>query len=295
MKKSGFRHPILFSALAVITLVFYSCTANQDKDSGSKDTSSSESPSKAMAGQSVAYNFPSALQIASLFKKAGLQYMQGIANKPKESSKFNSTFSKSLNLGIYGADLAYCVLSKQSQEANDYVKATTELASDLGMNRIFNEGQFVQRFEKNISNEDSLRDIITELQMETDTYLQDNDQMQISAIAFSGAWIEVMYLGAKSFEQSKGKGISDKIAEQMIVLSKIIEVLKSHEKKESGIAGLVKDLDGLLVAYNGLDSVKKSKAEIKEEDSGVIISLTEDETGVLTKNINELRAKFITS
>ncbi len=295
MQKNFFMRPFYYTSLALAALLIYSCSGNQEKDSTSKDTSTSESTSKAQVTQTVSYNFPSALQITSLFKKAGLQYMEGIANTPKESSKFSSSFSKSLNLGIYGADLAYCVLSKQSQEANNYVKVTTELASDLGMNRVFNEGQFVQRFEKNISNEDSLHDIITELQMETDTYLQDNDQMHVSAIAFSGAWIEVMYLGSKSFEQSKGRGLSDKIAEQMIYLSKIIAVLKSHEKKESGITDLTKELNSLLDSYNGLESVKKSKAEIKEEDSGVIISLTDEETDLLNKKIGELRAKFINS
>lgn len=267
--------------------------------SGTKEPSTENQPgdstSEKASVKEVSYNLPSPLQIASLFKKSGLKFIEGITTTQKDPAKYTSNFSKSLNLGIYGADLAYCVLNKQNQEAMNYMKASTQISNSLGMTSIFEEGAFVSRFEKYLNNEDSLRNVIAELQMATDTYLEDNEQQQVSAIAFSGAWIEAMYIGSKVFEKSKDKGLNDKISEQMTILSRIINVLKTNQAKDPGIAGLVADLNGLRDKYADFDSVKKSKAESKEDDFGLIVSLNEKETNDLIKKITELRNKFINS
>jgi len=279
--------------LAASTLIF-SCGGNDTKDTAA-DKPSADSATQKTDDQDVSYNLPSPLQIASLFKKSGLKYIDGVTNKQKDPTKYTSNFSKSLNLGIYGADLAYCVLNKQSQEAMNYMKASTQLSGSLGMTSIFEEGSFVKRFENNINNEDSLRNVIAELQMATDTYLEDNEQQQISAIAFSGAWTEAMFIGSKVFEKSKEKSLNDKISEQMTILYKIISVLKLREAKDPGIPGLVKDLSGLLDVYNNFDSVKKSKTNAKDDDFGTVVGLSDQETTELIQKISQLRDKFVNS
>jgi hypothetical protein len=275
-------------------IVFFSCRNDQKKEVSGGDSTNDTISVKA-SEDVVDYNFPSALQIACLFKNSGLQYIEGITSPPKDPAAFTSNYSKSLNLGIYGADLAYCVLNQQDQETMNYVKVFTDIATSLGMNRVYERGNFVRRFEKNLNHEDSLRDIIAELQIETDTYLRDNEEQHISAISFSGAWTEIMFLGSKSFEKSKGSGLSDKISEQMNILSKIISVLKADEKKDPGIPPLLAEMKRLLTFYNGFESVKKSRAEIKEENMGVIVSLNEQEINMLIGKITELRNKLMKS
>lgn len=292
MKKS--KPSVFFNYLLSIFILstFISCGGNNETKESVAETPAIDSTATAEASEEVSYNLPSPLQIASLFKKSGLKFIQGVTNSQKDASKYTSNYNKSLNLGIYGADLAYCVLNKQKQEALSYMKSSTQLAGDLGMTSIFEEGGFVKRFEKNINSEDSLRNIIAELQMATDTYLEDNEQQQISAIAFSGAWVEAMYIGSKVFEKSKDKKLNNKISEQMTILTKIINVLKVHESKEPGITSLVTEMTGLLDVYNGFESVKKSKTNI-EEDSSLVVELTEAETTELVKKITEIREKFV--
>jgi hypothetical protein len=301
MKKNNRFKTFRFVMAFAICVVLGSCTGNDSKnplpanDIQSVTDTSSHKTDKQEVQESVSYNLPSPLQIAALFKKSGLVFLEGITNTQNDASKYSSNYSKSLNLGVYGADLAYCVLNKQRQQALNYMKAATQLSSSLGMTSIFEEGNFVKRFEKNIDNEDSLRNIIAETQMATDTYLEDNDQLQVSAIAFSGAWVETMYIGSKVFEKSKKKGLNEKITEQMTILSKIIRVLKSRETKDAEITTLITDLNGLLDIYNNFDSVKKSKTESKENEPEVVVSLNEQEMGDLVKKIIELRNKFVNS
>lgn len=285
--------------LAVSTVaLLISCGGNDTKDQPNETQTPTDSIAEEETEEveSISYNLPSPLQIASIFKKSGLKYIEGVTNSQKDPSKYTSNYSKSLNLGVYGTDLAYCVLNKQSQEALSYMKSSTQLANALGMGSIFEEGGYVKRFEKNINSEDSLRYIIAELQMSTDTYLEDNEQQQISAIAFSGAWIEAMHIGSKVFEKSKTQGLNNKISEQMTILSKIINVLKSHEAKEAGITALVADLNVLLSTYDGFESVKASKVASGDEGSfGEVVELKEAETTELIKKIFELRAKFVSN
>jgi hypothetical protein len=203
-------------------------------------------------------------------------------------SKFNSNLNKSINLGVFSADLSYCVLNKQSQEAMRYMKLCRGLADNLQMGSVFDESNLSKRFEKNLENEDSLAYIIAELQMVTDMYLDENDKQQITSIVFAGAWTESMYIGGKVYEKGKEKKLNNKLAEQMNILGSIINALKAVEKKDAAIGGLITDLKSVKDIYDSLPSVKNNNP-----DSDKAMSFTDDELVQLTKKIDELRAKFI--
>ena len=263
-------------------------------DSGKENTENQQpkdTTTSTVETETVSYSLPSPLQIARIFKKSGLTYIDGLTNDQKDPSKYTSKFSKALNMGIYSADLAYNVMNKQKQGALSYMKLSKQLADDLGMGSAFEEGNIPERFEKNLSNEDSLTYIVAELQMSTDTYLQDNEQQEISSIAFSGAWIESVYLGAKVFEKSKDAKLNNKISEQMTILGQILKVLEKQKDKDSAITGLITDLTSVKTVYDGLDSVKNFKPA--EEGVSEVINLSEKEIETVSKTIVEVRGKFV--
>ena len=241
--------------------------------------------------EEVSYSLPSPLQIASIFKKSGLKYKDGVTSSLKDPSKYTTNLSKALNLGVYSADLSYTVLNKQNQEAMNYMKLCRSMADNLGMGSVFEQSNLSKRFEKNIGNEDSLAYIIAELQMVTDMYLDENDQQQVTSIVFAGAWVESMYVGSKVYEKGKDKSLNSKLAEQMTILGSIINSLKSQEKKDPTIGGLVADLESIKTIYDGLPSVKNNPAAA--DDTEKEMTLTDDEVSTLTKKIEELRTKFI--
>ncbi len=241
--------------------------------------------------EEVTYSLPSPLQIASIFKKSGLKYKTGVTSDLKDPAKYTSNLTKAINLGVYSADLSYTVLNKQNQEAMTYMKLSRQLADNLGMGTVFDQGNLSKRFEKNLSNEDSLAYIIAELQMVTDMYLDENDQQQITSIVFSGAWIESMYIGSKVYVKGKDKELNSKLAEQMTILGSIINALKAEEKKDPAISGLIADLVVIKDIYDALPSVKNNPEG--EEDTEKELTLTDDEVSQLTTKIEALRVKFI--
>jgi hypothetical protein len=275
----------------VAGLLFAGCGNETQKDESVgttivKDSVIAEEPES----NTVSYSLPSPLQIASIFKKSGLRYQDGITTTFKDPSKYTTNLSKSLNLGVYSADLSYCVLNKQNQEAMNYMKLCRQLAESLGMGTVFEQSNLSQRFEKNLGNEDSLAYIIAELQMVTDMYLDENEQPQITAIVFSGAWVESMYLGSKIYEKSKDKSMNTKLTEQMTILGSIVNALKAVQKKDPSIDGLIADIQSVKDIYDQLPSVKANPVT-EDEDKEII--LTDEEVLKLTKRITELRTKFI--
>lgn len=239
----------------------------------------------------ASYLLPSPLQIANIFKKSGLKYKSGITSNLQDPAKYTTNLSKSINLGVYSADLSYCVLNKQNQEAMNYMKLCRTMADNLGMGSVFEQGNLLKRFEKNLGNEDSLTSIIGELQMVTDEYLDENDQRHITSIVFAGAWVESMYVGSKSYEKGKDKSLNNKLAEQMNILGSIINALKEQEKKDAAITGFIVDLQGIKDIYDQLPSVTNNPTAV--DDIEKELSLTDDEVASLTKKIEEVRTKII--
>ena len=271
------------------SMVFVACGSDSPTDETIAPTE--DSVVAEVQTEELTYSLPSPLQIASIFKKSGLKYKAGITSDLKDPAKYTSNLNKAINLGVYSADLSYAVLNKQNQEAMTYMKLSRQLADNLGMGTVFDQGNLSTRFEKNLSNEDSLAYIIAELQMVTDMYLDENDQQQITSIVFSGAWVESMYIGSKVYEKGKDKSLNGKLAEQMTILGSIINALKAEEKKDAAIGGLIADLVVVKDVYDALPSVKNNPAG--EDDAEKELTLTDDEVTQLTTKIAVLRAKFI--
>ncbi|MCW3070159.1 MAG: hypothetical protein JWO44_49 [Bacteroidetes bacterium] len=284
---------VLKSAMLIATgMLLASCGSETPKDDNlSAGTDTTAAPEPTAEVEDVSYSLPSPLQIASIFKKSGLKYKDGITSTLKDPSKYGTNLSKALNLGVYSADLSYTVLNKQNQEAMNYMKLCRQMADNLGMGSVFDQGNLSKRFEKNIGNEDSLAYIIAELQMVTDMYLDENDQQQVTSIVFAGAWVESMYVGSKVYEKGKDKSLNSKLAEQMTILGSIVNALKAQEKKDPAIGGLIADLQGVKDIYDSLPSVKDHPEA--NEDTEKEMSLTDDEVSTLTTKIEAIRTKII--
>lgn len=288
LKKKSFALKGAFFIVA--SMIIAACGSDNTKEE-SITTPVEDSVVAEAETEEITYSLPSPLQIASIFKKSGLKYKAGITSELKDPAKYTTNLNKAINLGVYSADLSYAVLNKQKQEAMTYMKLSRQLADNLGIGSVFDQGNLSKRFEKNLTNEDSLAYIIAELQMVTDMYLDENDQQQVTSIVFSGAWIESMYIASRVFEKGKDKSLNNKLAEQMTILGIIINALKAEEKKDPAITGLIADMVTVKDIYDALPSVKNNPDA--SDDLEKELTLTDDEVSQLTKKIEALRVKFI--
>jgi hypothetical protein len=239
---------------------------------------------------SETFLLPSPLQIASIFKNAGLTYYPGLTSQVKDAGQYNNTYDRSLNMGIYSADLSYCVLNKQTQDALDYLKIVKTLADKLGFGNVFESNSLLKRFQTNMGSTDSLATVIADLQMETDSYLEANKQKYVGVIAFTGAWIESMYVGSKVYEKGKSSNVSSRISEQMNILDNLIKLLTKYQAADPHMKDLIGQLQSVQNTYSAYSEVKNYNP-----DSDQPISLTPDHIAQVSNLVQDLRNKFIAS
>jgi hypothetical protein len=292
MKTTFPRIAILTMFASLLALGYSACNSGQKtEESTAQDTTAVAEPvaTEETDSDSTTVVLPSPLQIATIFKKSGLTYLDGLTSDIASASKYSSQTKRSLNIGVYTTDLAYCVLNKQNQKALDYIKTVRTMGSQIGMGSIFDNNTFVERFQKNLSNEDSLAYVIADLQMETDMYLQNNDMTKLSPIMFCGAWLEALYLGSKVHEKKKSDNVSHKLTEQMIILDKIVALLKKNSEGDGEITGLLASLNEISAYYNSIPAVKAAMES--EEQAGA--KLTDEEVKKLSQMIVDARNKVV--
>ncbi|HEV7230355.1 MAG TPA: hypothetical protein VGO45_03440 [Bacteroidia bacterium] len=284
---------ILAAAFAV-TLAACGSNNNVEQETAGAAKDSAQQKTTAPKTEQTTFALPSPLQIASIFKKAGLKYFPNLANPVENSGKYNSgKISEALNLGVYSADLSYCTLNKQNQDSKNYMKASRDLATLLGLGKVFETDNLATRFEKNLGSEDSLAAIIAEMQMQTDMVLEENEQEYVSATVFAGAWIESMYIGGKVYEKAKEKNVSSRLIEQMSIAENIIKALKAQEQKDPNLTAVIADLVAIRDIYKGFAGVKALSENTSEDVDFSKIPMTEEEISSLTKKIVEVRTKIV--
>ncbi len=97
------------------------------------------------------------------------------------------------NLGIYVADLNYCILFKKSEEAKKYFEAVYELSKIIRVEKSTLEF-LINRYEANIAQNDSLKLMVGQLLGQSTAGLQGTDRERLAGIAMAGYQIESLHL-----------------------------------------------------------------------------------------------------
>ncbi len=278
--------------LSLSLLFFYGCTNTTEN--------ASETQSEELVEEEVMFEeddmdvvFPSLLQIATIFKRSGLDYTEGLANKPENVSQYESQMSQSFNFGVYSADLAYCVLNNQTQKSILYLNNVQTLSDKLGLSSVFSAEDLFASFEKNINNQDSLLYIISNLQERLDEHLQNNEMDHMSSIYFTGGWVEAMYMATQSSDASKNSGSSANIIEQALILDVILSALNKHPQKDNTL--VTESINALSELKTKVDNFAFVKDRPIEEIPLEEIVVTDQEVEVIATTIAALRNKFINS
>mgnify|MGYP007077386044 CR=1 FL=1 len=288
MTKPGIKIGVI--ALAS-TLMLGSCGGDEPEDVVVVNTDTTEALDEDIfESPDIDYHLPSPLQVASIFKKSGLQYNSGVTNDPDNAGNYTGELKKMLNFGVYSADMAYCVLNEQSNEGRIYLDAITSLAEEIGMEAVFENKDLMERFDKNIENKDSIEILMIDIHERTEEYMEENDMQHHSAIHFAGAWTEGMYLGVYDYENNGQKdGLGAQITEQMAILGNIIKGLKDPKNSGMELGWVITDLENIQSTFDTFGSV----VAYYEDETADELTLSDAEYDELGGLIKDLRAKII--
>jgi len=274
------KRTIKIATILVATSFLASCGSNQEEETATiEEVVIEEAVIMEDDMNQVDYVLPSPLQIAELFKSAGLNYIGGLTNASDKVDNYNSKYDQKLNYGVYAANMAYCIMNNQTQESINYLAALKGLSEKLWMTDIMGSMGLSQRLEANVGNEDSLTYIMADLQMQMDDYLDENGMGYTGAVIFTGAWIETMYLAAKVNETAPNPKLVSRLSEQAVILESLIAAIKQNDT-DNEFSGLITDLEKINGHFAGFNDAVEEEFILSDE---TVIALSADLIALRTK------------
>ncbi len=247
----------------------------------------------------IFYSLPSPLETAMLIKNAGAEYNEGLMNPTENTSKYITSKSKALNLGIYSTDLSYASLFDQSQATLNYIEAAKEMADGLNILDAIDE-ETLQRLEDHINNRDVIIDIISETLMNSASFLKENGLEATASLVLIGGWVEGLHIATSLVGDNQlGGKLVERIVDQKLSLDIMVSLLEESPDDEDAMAILenVKELkiifDKITIEQGEVTAVEDPDTNVTVLKSESSIEITQDVFDELKAKVSEIRSSYI--
>ncbi len=229
---------VKFGVLATIALLIILASACNQEDKKNESNNqgivpvdslnSSKSIMQYMHNQSLVYTkykLPLPVDLYQYLRENKPAFDKNILNPRENTNRFKRNVDKAINLGFYSADLAYCSILENKEEAIEYFKVTQQLSIDLKIDIGYSEAM-VERFNRNLESPDSLYTISNDIYWKTCNYLEENEDVNILPFIIVGSWLESVYLSINAFPNSgENKDIVKMVEVQAPAIDNLIEYL----------------------------------------------------------------------
>lgn len=295
--KTMLNKNVLVLTLAV---AFLTSCGDPKKDDGNKDelveTVDTVKTSVVNVGGEL-FSVPSPIQTALLIQKSGITYDKAILHSSNKVNTFSTDYAKSINLGIYGADLGYVSLYNQTQDALGYLASVKQLADKLGISAAF-DASTMERIKNNVTNKDSMMVLVGIAYRGSDAYLKNNQRSNVSSLILTGGWIESMHFSVTAYKIKPTEGVRFRIAEQKQALGSLIKILGSSAEPEvvaltAQLNDLSKIYDGIQFKYNFIEPVTDTAKKMTYINSTTEVIVSDEQIAQITEKIKEIRNKII--
>ncbi len=235
--------------------------------------------------EDLVQNISSPIEMAALIKETGSKFSPELLASTNNLDKYNTSFKKSLNLGVLGADLGYLNLYSQNRFIVDYLTAIKSLAEGIKVGQFF-DFKTLKDLASSGENLDSLTYLSVHSFNKIDKYLRDNHRTNISVLIVVGVWIEGMYFSSQINDQVKIKEISDRIAEQKLILNNIVLILDNY-KGDTNFNILLEQLKKLKEIYEPVEiTYELGEPEMIEQDG--VLTVIQNEKSIVTVTEKDL-------
>jgi len=257
---------ISFLALFVTAIIFLASCKGGNK-SAEQDQLAADSLNKELLAsdiQEVLYPLPGPFEMTKMLNDIGVTYSSKTLNSAGKVEKYITEQSKAVNLGIYGADLAYASTYQQQQDIQNYLNAIKTLADQLGVTYDFDK-LLSDEYKTKLENKDSLTTIVTNTIYDTYQYLDQKSNPDLAVNMVAGMWVELMHIATNISENSYNfTGMVDIISKQKTSFEKVMSLL-TERNADPNIKDLETKLQVLKPVYDKVD------AGLSEADYNLIL------------------------
>ncbi len=297
-----------FSGIALLlylSIFMVSCGSGGDKDTDKSPaldiTEVDESVIQDVKdAEKIFYSLPSPLESAMLIKSAGAQFNEELLNPTDKTSSYSTNRDMALNLGIYTCDLSFSSLYDQTQLVIEYMQAAKKMADGLGILDAINE-ETINRLEENVNNRDVIMDIVSQTFMNSNSYLEDNEQPAIASMVLVGGWVEGLYIATQLVDMSEfdSNKLVGRIIDQKLSVGIMMKLLDENVGNPA-IDEIVKQMNDLKLVFDKIEiSTTKITPEIDNETNVTVLksevtsNLTPEVFKELSGIVSEIRASYV--
>lgn len=296
----------VYLLIAVLSFSFTlnSCKTGSEKGKPEDEIEITEIDEDVLAdveeAEKIFYSLPSPLESAMLIKSAGALFNEGLLNPTENTSRYTTNKLMALNLGIYTCDLSFSSLYDQTQLVIDYMNAAKEMADGLGILEAINE-ETINRLEENVNNREVIMDIVSETFLNSNSYLEDNEQPAIASIVLVGGWIEGLYIATQlvDMDEFEGDKLVGRIIDQKLSVGIMLQLLKDNNEHPA-VPGIVEQMEDLKVTFDKIN-IKTSEVQPEiDESTNVTVLKSTVETDMtpevfkeLANKVEEIRTSYV--
>lgn len=244
----------------------------------------------------IFFSLPSPADMASIIKDNGYTFDASRLNAAENSDKYTTEFDQAINLGVYGADLAYASIFDQRQVGRDQFAAVKKLAEQLKVESALSGG-IIERIDANRENKDSVLFIVSDAYAELNDRLKNNNRFDVAAIIIIGGWVESLHLACQFASGDNRPELRQRVAEQKYVLKDILEYLGKFQDKKR-IEAIQADMNALNTIFDKVNAIE-GKTSHTQDASGVItigstssVSMDDATLQEIATKTAELRKKY---
>lgn len=299
MKKQKY---VLITAIAGLSLsALISCgdtTTDQDGPINQVDTTKKGGDQGIISIGGQVFVIPSPIQTADLIAKSNVAFNADLLNPTENVGKYTTSFSRALNMGIYGADLGYISIYKNNNFSTKYLKTVKGLADDLGLGSAFND-DLADKINAAMNDENKMLELVSEAYKTADDYLKENQKDDVASLVIIGGWLESIYFAGNVAIETKNKDIIERVADQKSVLKTILAMLKQYRADED-YDDLAIEMEDLLVLFDKVTYTYEYVEPITDEVNKVTtfkskhtVTITDAQLSAIVEKVKAIRKEII--
>ncbi|MGE0560608.1 MAG: hypothetical protein AB7O47_02215 [Flavobacteriales bacterium] len=271
----------------VVLLLLYACSGNETNEKDSTDMESIPqvelSKHLKMDDEEVRmFTMPTPLQISTALKMMNIEYNDKLL-LPNYNESYNSDINLAVGLGAYVVDMGYTTVYNNYQKSIHYGNNIQQIMEKLHISHYINKS-LVERFKKNIDNQDSLCQIILSTYSDAHSYF--NQDEGLGLLILTGAYIEGLYFATQSLSDQKWVNEKTNLyIQQKLFLDNFILLLSAYSDN-SKINTIVSDLTQLKVSF---DEIKIISGPEKVGDYSLVRPITKSNTDDIKKQVARIR------
>lgn len=278
--------------IAGIAAMLFSC---QDKTGASQSQPGMDTTGMSSTGtmrfEGQIFSIPSPVLVSRIIRKNNLTLKSELLNSVQNRGRYLNETKKALNLGVYGADLAYLANFDNGQMGQDYFDVLAAMSADLGILEHVDRS-IVVALSNNLSDRDSILSLNAALFQAADRYLKNNERPAVSSFILIGGWIESLHIAGNV--AAGNSELRSHIGEQKYSAPSIRNLVNaladpSFEPMKSEIVTLCDLLEDLESTYTYQKPICDKREKTTYLLSNSVVSIGEEELGEIMTQIAKIR------